>query len=125
MYDGADGITKNKKDTLKAVVGALVVLLILDLSPLGGNTIMYIHWFVCGGGLPFQSGRRVFDDKPYYEKAPVFTVMRGYPKYFCTPEQAERAGYSSDPHSYTYPHLNTDSERREAYSNTNRILNEK
>lgn len=112
---------KSKKDIIVAIIGAIVVIAAIDLSPLGGNLAVYTNWVQCGGRMPVRSGTRIFDDVPYYESTPFFGLLRGYPKYFCTAEQAERAGFSSSKDHYTYPHLST-VQQQDAYSNTIKIM---
>ena len=97
---------KSKKDVLIAVGGAVVVLILVDLTPIGGNTISLVNHIRCGGGAyrtpVFAYGYSV----PSYEKVDFRPgLFQGYPSYFCTPEEAERAGYSADPKMYKFPHL--------------------
>lgn len=40
-----------------------------------------------------------------YAFAPTFSLIRLSPEYFCTPLEAEQAGYSASPHQYEFPHL--------------------
>lgn len=95
-----------KKDILIAIGGVFLVLILLDLTPLGGNIVATYNLVKCGGTAyrtpAFAYGAQV----PSYEKLePRLSFFQGYPKYFCTPEQAERAGYSADPKKYEFPHL--------------------
>lgn len=96
---------KTKKDVLFAIGGAIIVLILLDLTPLGGNTVAYYNYLNCNRNLyqvPLVSYRKL----PHYvESSMAPAVLRGYPTYFCSPEDAERAGYSADPESYSFPHL--------------------
>lgn len=98
-----------------SVVGALVALVILDLTPLGGNLFVYVKAVECGGKMPLKSGIAVLGQVPYYTNTQLFSVLRGTPKYFCTAKQAEKAGYSASSNDYEYPNLN-ESEFREAIS---------
>lgn len=91
------------------------MLVILDLTPLGGNLLVYAKVVECSGRVPLMSGVAVLGQVPYYTNTQLFSVLRGTPKYFCTATQAEKAGYSASASEYTYPHLN-ETESREALS---------
>jgi hypothetical protein len=85
------------------IVGAvLLVLILIDLSPLGGNIRFYSKWIECGQRpLITQSWAGV----AWYEQDVVFQpILRG-DKWFCTPLEAERAGYSANKDEYDFPHL--------------------
>lgn len=100
----------SKKITL-AVLGAMLVLLLLDLTPLGGNTYMYAKWIECGNR-PIQDQRwMVAGEVPYYMATPQFALVRGFPKYFCNSREAELAGYSAEATGYSFPHLTKDEAR--------------
>lgn len=97
---------KSKKGALTAISGILLAVVLLDFTPLGGNIVATYNLVKCGGTAyrtpAFAYGAQV----PSYEKLePRLSFFQGYPKYFCTPEQAERAGYSADPKMYDFPHL--------------------
>ena len=94
----------NRKDIAKALIGAVVVLLVIDLTPFGGNTFFYMNWLLCGHQ-PVQSGTTVSGEVNHYIATKKFNVLRGLPTYFCSPEDAEKAGYSADPRMYRFPHL--------------------
>ena len=44
----------------------------------------------------------------HYYNPQAVSLMRGSPDYFCTPIEAERAGYSANLDRYEFPHLKTD-----------------
>lgn len=97
-----------RNKTKLRVAGIIVAVVILfDLTPLGGNITTYSWWLRCGGR-PLQSGPTAFYDVPYYIPTPVFKIFRGTPKYFCTVIQAEKAGYSASRDSFNFPHLSGD-----------------
>lgn len=107
--------TVNKSNGWKVLVGALVALILIDLTPLGGNTVVYVKMIECGLNVPLRSGTAVLGEVPYYTSTPLFGVLRGQPKYFCTAEQAELAGYSARSDKYEYPHLNETEMRNALY----------
>ncbi len=88
----------------------LMAIVLLDLTPLGGNSIMYVNAVRCGH-IPLQSGTVYKNKVPHYTKTPLFGLFRGYPVYFCSPEEAERAGYSANESVRNYPHLPFEEQR--------------
>lgn len=107
---------RDKKDFTKALVGALVVLVLLDLTPLGGNIPVYLRWAQCGSR-PFQSETWTIEGEvPHYKPAPTFAVLRGMPEYFCSEREAQIKGYSADSSKYSFPQL-SDVETRTVLSN--------
>lgn len=98
--------TVNRKNIWIAIIGALVVLVILDLTPIGGNTKFYVKWAECGQRPVYtRQGGGFTSVVPNYVNTPNFGFMRGFMPYFCTPQQAEQNGYSSDQRVYSFPHL--------------------
>lgn len=102
---------KTKKDVAKALIGAIIVLFLIDLTPLSGNTIMYAKWLQCGHK-PLKNGWVLTGEVPNYTTTPTIAFLRGFPKYFCTPYEAEKAGYSADRENYSFPHLPTIEEKQ-------------
>ncbi len=98
---------KTKKDALIAVCGALVVLLLLDLSPLGGNIFFYAKWAQCGSRpVATRLGAGLASaGVPNYGDAPDLGFLRSLTPYFCSAKEAEQAGYSADSKNYDFPHL--------------------
>lgn len=88
-------MTKKRKILLIIGISLIGLLLLYDLSPLGGNIRFYVTWIACGqrplegyGG--FENGRK------YYWETESFKPIRfGQPEYFCTSSEAEQAGYRS------------------------------
>ena len=110
MYKKMAKPIKTKKDALVAVCGALIILLLLDLSPLGGNIFFYAKWAQCGSrpiatsmgpGLGFGAVGVPY----YYVDAKNFGFLRNLTSHFCTAKDAEQAGYSADSKNYEFPHL--------------------
>ncbi len=99
-----------KKEIVRLFGILFAAILIVDLTPLGGNSIMYANAIRCGH-LPLQSGATYTGQSPHYVSTAAFDVFRGYPKYFCSPEEAERAGFSASADDRIFPHLPPDEQR--------------
>lgn len=86
-------MTKKRKILLIIGISLIGLLLLYDLSPFGGNIRFYATWVACGQrpveGHEDFSGR----EKYYWESASFSPIRFGQPKYFCTPNEAEQAGY--------------------------------
>jgi hypothetical protein len=97
---------ENIKKIAIASIGAIIVLLILDLTPLGGNSYYYANWIRCGNK-PVHPDIAMWEGEvPYYSiSPPAFAFIRGKTTYFCTAREAELAGYSADRYAYKFPHL--------------------
>lgn len=109
-----DEIQTRKSNTIPSakrwvVAGVLVlgILLSYDFSPLGGNIRFYSNWAQCGqkpvatlGSGYMNAGAR------HYIEAPNFSLHRPSIEYFCTPLEAEKAGYSATDDRYYFPQLN-------------------
>ena len=106
---------KTKKDVAKALIGALIILFLIDLTPLSGNTVMYAKWLQCGHKpLHARLGAGMgVAGVPNYVTPPDVAFLRGYTPYFCTPYEAEKAGFSADEIYYEFPHL-SDQEAQQA-----------
>lgn len=97
--------TKNRNRVV--IIGVLLALVLaFDLTPFGGNIRFYAKWVECGQkpvgtrGSGFLNAGAV-----HYVEPPVLALGRPYDKYFCTPLEAEQAGYSANPHTYEFPHI--------------------
>ena len=94
----------------RALIISLVVLVALiafDISPFGGNVRFYATWIGCGqkpvaSDISLGFGAKVLN---YIEPSAIQVVRFGQPNYFCTPLEAEKAGYSANPNQYEFPHL--------------------
>lgn len=97
---------KSKRNTIKIIAIVLGILLMFDLSPVGGSMRFYATWISCGQ-LPVQAaGPGYFNEgTAYYEQAPKFNLFRGNREYFCTAFDAEKHGFSADPKVYEFPVL--------------------
>jgi len=95
------------KKWVVAVVVVTVLLAAFDLSPFGGNVRFYANWISCGqkpvaSDTSIGLGAQVL----HYIEPVAFQPFRlGQPTYFCTPVEAEQAGYSASPTQYEFPNL--------------------
>lgn len=109
MKDTAHTRAEQHKAHLILVVIAVLIstVIILELSPFGGNVRFYAKWIECGqkpvtSDISLGFGAKV---KHYVEPANIEPVRFGQPEYFCTPLESELAGYSANPHRYEFPHI--------------------
>lgn len=88
------------------VVSLILLIFLYDLSPLGGNIRFYSKWLECGQRPVATAGSGFLNaGAPHYYSPQIVSLMRGSPEYFCTPLEAEKAGYSANPDRYEFPHL--------------------
>ena len=105
--DSTERFLRNNKTELKvALVVFLVLWLIFDISGFGGNIRFYAKWIECGDK-PYIANPtwRMAGAPMYYGKADTFSLIRGSRDMFCTPLEAEQAGYSANPNVYDFPHI--------------------
>ena len=70
-------------------------LILLDLSPVGGNYRMYAAWVRCGQKPLMGSSFMGVND---YNTPPVYDPIRlDNREFFCSPADAEAAGYEASP----------------------------
>ena len=86
------------------VILAAAILVVFELSPIGGNVSLYTNWIQCGRK-PIASDLSKDYVKYYYESS-SWPGMHPTIEYFCTPLEAELAGYSANPNQYEFPHIN-------------------
>jgi hypothetical protein len=97
---------KLKKKILKVLAVCIGLLLLFDLSPLGGTMRFYAAWVGCGQPPLQVTGSGYFNEGvSHYEAAPKFNLFRGNREYFCTAFDAEKRGFSADPKVYRFPVL--------------------
>lgn len=103
---------RNYKDFIKqykwllATTTAIVILVLFDLSPFGGNIRFYATWAKCGEEPLSEVVELGFGAQiPSYDQSNAFPRFRMQAKYFCTPLEAEQTGYSASPNQYEFPHL--------------------
>jgi hypothetical protein len=88
------------------VLAVVVLLLAFDLSPFGGNMKFYSTWIRCGQKPVATAGSGYFNvGAAHYYEPSSFPGLHVTIDYFCTPLEAEQAGYSANPNSYSFPHL--------------------
>ena len=100
-----NGFTKKQK-TLTIIVGVFLALILAYDFTIPRNIYFYAKWVQCGQRPVGSRGSGFFNvGAPHYEKVQLFRVFRGHISYYCSPLEAERAGYSANPDYYDYPHL--------------------
>ncbi len=112
----------SRKDMIIAIAGSLTVLILLDLSPLGGNVATYAKWMQCGQRPVYaRQGPGIgIAGVPNYASAPTFGFMKGFMPRYCTPREAELDGYSADSIKYEFPYLSNE-ERLQAINKARAI----
>lgn len=82
-------------------------VIIFELSPIGGNIRFYTAWFQCGQKPLATAGAGNSDSgAKYYFEPTSFPGAHNSMEYFCTPLEAEVAGYSANPDRYEFPQIN-------------------
>ena len=96
---------KSKHPLLTVVIALLIFIILLDLTPLGGNWKLYANWIRCGQK-PVATNLEweVAGSVPSYGEPPLIDLLRGS-DYYCTPLEAEKAGYSASSMQYQFPAL--------------------
>lgn len=104
----------NRHPKLSSLVAVLVLVTLFDVvTPLGGQLRFYAKWVECGRR-PYATAGLVWNTTgiSHYELSPVFMVDRGGNNpYFCTPKEAEVAGYSASEYQYSFPNLTPEEEK--------------
>ena len=106
----------NNKSTLRqfmtrllifiAVFIVLFVVLAYDLW-VGGKIQYYSKWISCGQK-PVVAAALPGGGINYYKNTSPISLLRGSgDTYFCTPLEAEKAGYSANPYTYEFPYLSS------------------
>lgn len=96
---------------IAGVIIAAAALVVVELSPFGGNVRFYAKWIECGqkpvaGGGELALGSTLLS----YKEPESFQLVRFLqPDYFCTPLEAELAGYSASPTRYEFPNIDAES----------------
>ncbi|PID33524.1 hypothetical protein CR969_00285 [Candidatus Saccharibacteria bacterium] len=112
---------KKHRNKVLAIVFAsiLLIILVLDFVPVLGQRVfistahMYYKWIECGRK-PVVTFRK-YKGVRYYEEAKSLihdnAFLSGNPDIFCTPKDAELAGYSVSGEGYEFKHLTLEEER--------------
>lgn len=89
------------------IIGILILLFLVDLSPFGGSARFYGKWISCGNKPVVTGGRLITSEGevPYYYTPPIIALTHPYNKAFCTAYDAEKHGYSADKYTYKFPTL--------------------
>lgn len=101
-------VKAQRRKPLLIVVGIVVGLFVItEVADVTGQVRFYTTWATCGQrpmvadpGIEIGGGS-VGD----YAPAPIFSVLRPFESYHCTPLEAEKAGLSANPEIYEFPHL--------------------
>ena len=95
-----------KHKNLVIVLVIIIGFLAFDLSGFGGNIRFYTKWVECGQKPVGTRGSGLFNTGAiHYVEPPSWALSRPYMGYFCTPLEAEQAGYSANPDTYEFPHI--------------------
>lgn len=102
-------LAKHKKKICLGFGILLFIILLVDASPFGANNVqLYTKWVQCG--------RRPYVGQSFYvtTKVDYYTVSGPFIgsksllnsiEFFCTPHEAELAGYSANLNKPDFPHL--------------------
>lgn len=95
------------------VLGILLSVVVVYDFVLPRNISFYAKWVSCGQRPVGSRGSGLFNvGVPHYEKVELLRILHGHIDYYCTPLEAERAGYSANPEVFDYPHLKAIGEYR-------------
>jgi hypothetical protein len=104
-------IMKHKKQILLSFIILFMAVVLIDISPYGGQNLqLYAKWIECGHK-PYKTvvsfdRTRAAHYTDQYSLVNLSFMNAG--KTFCTPHEAELAGYSASSDKYIYPHLNAE-----------------
>ena len=104
-------IMKHKKQILLSFIILFMAVVLIDISPYGGQNLqLYAKWIECGHK-PYKTvvsfdRTRAAQYTDRYSLVNLSFMNAG--KTFCTPREAELAGYSASSDKYIYPHLNAE-----------------
>lgn len=93
---------KSTKSRYLIPVIIVIVIALLDQTLLGGNTKYYIKWVQCGQQ-PVQI--QSMPGKAWYEDTIPYPITLRNTALYCSPYDAERAGYSASENRRYYPNL--------------------
>ncbi len=105
---------KHSRSHKKLIIALVMigVVILFDLTPLGGNIRFYTKWLTCGSR-PVEVNS--LPGIAWYEESPVFQLAFRNQSWYCTPIEAERAGYSASSNNHTYPHMDAAGESRKIF----------
>ena len=100
---------KNHKKIIYITTATVVLLaLFYDVVLFGGNIQFYTKWIQCGNR-PLQTESAPGYPLRWYTEGETFAVMRTK-VWYCTPLEAEQAGFSASRHAREFPHLNKETQ---------------
>lgn len=94
---------KHKEGIIVTTLIIIGVLLVNDLFFFGGNIRFYSKWVECGHK-PLEGRGGYGTGIQWYEESSTIAFVRNQ-TWFCTPLEAEQAGYSASEHQWSTPHL--------------------
>lgn len=107
-------VDKTKQSARKKRIAVVVVIvligsIIFELSPFGGNARFYAAWISCGQKPVATAGSGLMNSGAMHYYNPT-SLPGSHPtiEYFCTPIEAEMAGYSANPDRYVFPNIKQD-----------------
>lgn len=87
-------------------VAVVVAVVLIDLSPFGGNIVFYAKWIECGNKPTAVYGSGLFNSgSPHHADVPSYPTLLRTRTPFCTSLEAEQHGYSANPNQYDFPEL--------------------
>lgn len=97
----------HKKKNMAIIVTIIFSMSLFDIfSPFGGNIRFYAKWHECGSKPVSERVALSFGATPEsYEDSQTIAAYRMQARYFCTPLEAEKAGYSANPDRMEFPNL--------------------
>lgn len=93
----------NKNRWLVPLIVVLAIFTVIGISPFGSPIVRMVKSIQCGRN-PVETSGGILGSVRYYADAGT-TSQLGYKTYFCTPLEAEKAGYSANQNSYEFPNL--------------------
>lgn len=90
------------RDRIISVTFLVVAVILIDLTPFGGNIRYYIKWAQCGQR-PVQT--QSMPGIAWYENTTPYPTLLRDTSWYCTATEAERAGYSASQNSWIFPNL--------------------
>ena len=104
--------THKRKKWPFVVLAIIVGVVLIDQTFIGGTTLFYRTWLTCGQRPVMAVGTGFMNaGVAHYVDTPDINIFPGGQDYYCTPIEAERAGFSASDKKYEYPHLKAAGER--------------
>lgn len=101
-----------KQLVLCVVIVLISMFLFMEMVGWSGQIQFYSKWIECGQKPLRAKGSGYFNaGAVHYVETPAINLWMPAGKYFCTPLEAEQAGYSANPDVYDFPHIEEARER--------------